>query len=151
MLKVKTPVAVVSLLAISALALGACGSDSDPDVPSASSLVGTWTGSPVGYGGEGQPKLEAGYPVTFVIKEGDDSSRSFAGERIVAASDAKKYNTEGNRENIVGEIAPWGEISMVNESGTWTLEMDGDDKMEGRYLEGGSDLAAKSITLTRQK
>ena len=47
-------------------------------------------------------------------------------------------------------ITTWGEISIVHGEGTWTLEMDG-DKMVGLYLEIGSDLAAKSITLSRAK
>ena len=147
--KVKAPAILVSLLAISAIALSACGSDSESDVPSASSLVGTWSASQVGYGGAGT--LEGPYPSTFVIKKADDSSRSFAGERQVSAADAKKYGIPASTTPIAGEIAPWGEISIVHADGTWTLEMDGDDKMEGRYLEIGKDLAAKSLTLTREK
>ncbi len=153
--KVKAPAILVSLLAISAIALSACGSDSESDsdsVPSASSLVGTWSATQVGYGGAGQPALEEGpYTSTFVIKKADDSSRSFAGERTVSAADVKKYDIPATTIPIVGEIAPWGEISIVHSEGTWTLEMDGEDKMEGRYLETGKDLAAKSLTLTREK
>ena len=149
MLKVKAPVVVASLLAVSALAISGCGSDSDSDVPSASSLVGTWSASQVGYGGDGT--LEGPYPSTFVIKKADDSSRSFAGERQVSDADAKKFGIPATTSPIVGEITPWGEISIVHADGTWTLEMDGEDKMEGRYLEIGKDLAAKSLTLTREK
>ena len=147
--KLKTPALIASLLVICVVALSACGSDSDPEAPSASSLVGTWSASQVGYGGSGV--LEGPYPATFVIKKADDSSRSFAGERIVSAADAKKYDIPAKSSPIVGEIAPWGEISIVHADGTWTLEMDGSDKMEGRYLETGEDLAAKSLTLTREK
>jgi hypothetical protein len=151
--KVKAPAAIASLLVVSAVALGACGSDSDSDAPSASSLVGTWSASQVGYGGEGQPALEGPYPSTFVIKKADDSSRSFTGERVVSAADAKKFDIPASSVPIAGEIAPWGEISIVHSEGTWTLEMDedSDDKMQGRYLENGKDLAAKSLTLTREK
>ena len=46
-------------------------------------------------------------------------------------------------------ITDWGEISIVHSDGTWTLELD-DDEMTGRYLENGSDLAAKSLTLERE-
>lgn len=147
--KVKAPVVVASLLAISALAISGCGSDSESDVPSASSLVGTWSASQVGYGGTGT--LEGPYPSTFVIKKADDSSRSFAGERQVSAADAKKYDIPAATTPIVGAIDPWGEIWIVHADGTWTLEMDGEDKMEGSYLETGKDLAAKSLTLTREK
>lgn len=153
--KFKAPAAVVSVLVICAVGLSACGSDSDSDsdVPSASSLVGTWSASQVGYGGEGEPVLEGPYPSTFVIKKADDSSRSFSGERVVSAADAKKYDIPASSAPIVGEIAPWGEISIIHSDGTWTLEMDDDntDKMEGRYIEIGKDLAAKSLTLTREK
>ena len=147
--KIKAPVVVLSVLVISAAALSGCGSDSEPDAPSASSLVGTWSASQVGYGGDGT--LEGPYPSTFVIKKADDSSRSFAGERQVSDADAKKFGIPATTSPIVGEITPWGEISIVHADGTWTLEMDGEDKMEGRYLEIGKDLAAKSLTLTREK
>lgn len=148
--KLKTTAVAVSLLAVAAIALGGCGSDdSESDVPSASSLVGTWSASQVGYGDN--DKLEGPYPSTFIIKKADNSSRSFAGERLVTAADAEKYGIPAKRSPIVGEISPWGEVSIVHADGTWTLEMDGEDKMEGLYLETGNDLAAKSLTLTREK
>ena len=70
--------------------------------------------------------------------------------RVVSSADAKKYDIPARAVEIDGVITTWGEISMVHGEGTWTLEMDG-DKMVGRYLEIGSDLAAKSITLSREK
>lgn len=145
----KTAVVVLSLVAASALALAGCSSDSDSDsAPSASSLVGSWSASQVGYG---NGVLEGPYPSTFTIKKADDSSQSFTGIRTVSPADAKKYGIPAQRVKIDGVITDWGEISIVHSDGTWTLEMDGDDEMEGRYLENGSDLAAKSLTLEREK
>jgi|GEM_PF-3702119 len=149
MLKVKTLAIVMSLLAVSALALVGCGS---ADVPSASSLVGTWTGMPAGYGGEGEPKMEIGPPETFIIKVADDATRSFAGQMVVSEADAKKYGiTPPMNYRFVGEVTPWGEIQIEGEDGHWVLRPDGEDKLVGSFLEVGRDLSAKSITLTRQK
>lgn len=137
----------MTLIATGALALGGCGSDSDSDsVPTASSLVGSWTASQVGYG---NGVLEGPYPSTFIIKKADDASQSFTGERVVTPEDAKKFDIPAQKAPIDGVITDWGEISIVHSDGTWTLELD-DDEMTGRYLENGSDLAAKSLTLTRE-
>lgn len=148
MSKVRSTAAIASLFVICAVALVGCGANADPEAPSASSLVGTWSASVAGYGSNG---LEEGFQSTFVINKADDSSQSFAGDRSVSAANAKKYDIPATKHPFVGEVAPWGEISMVHKEGTWTLEMDGNDKMVGTYLETGNDLAAKSITLTRQK
>jgi hypothetical protein len=147
MLKAKTQGIVMFLLAVSALALGGCGS---ADVPSASSLVGSWTGTPAGYGGEGEPKMEIGPPEIFIIKVADDATRSFAGKMVVSEADAKKYGIpQPMNYRFVGEVTPWGEIEIEGEDGHWTLRPDGDDKLVGSFLEAGRDLSAKSITLTR--
>lgn len=135
----------LSLLAVGALAVSGCDSDSD-SAPSASSLVGTWTASQVGYG---NGVLEGPYPSTFKIEKADDESSSFTGFREVSPEDAKKFGIPSQKVRIDGVVAPWGEISIVHSDGGWTLEMDGDDKMMGRYLELGTDLAAKSLTLKR--
>ena len=151
LLMLKAPATLMSALVFAGFAVGGCGSNSDsssaPSVPSASSLVGTWSASQVGYG---NGVLEGPYPSAFIIKKADDSSRSFTGMRVVSSADAKKYDIPARAVGIDGVITTWGEISMVHGEGTWTLEMDG-DKMVGRYLEIGSDLAAKSITLSREK
>jgi len=128
------------------IALSGCSSDSE-SAPSASSLVGTWKSSQVGYG---NGVLEGPYPSTFIIKKADDSSQSFTGQRVVSSEDAKKFGIPAKKVKIDGVITDWGEISIVHSDGGWTLEMDGDDKMTGRYLELGSDLAAKSLTLERE-
>ena len=144
----KKAVVTLSLVAAGALALAGCSSDSDThSVPTASSLVGTWSASQVGYG---NGALEGPYPSTFIIKKGDNKSRSFTGVRVVSPADAKKFGIPAQRVKIDGVITTWGEISIVHSDGTWTLEMDGDE-MVGRYLENGSDLAAKSVTLKREK
>lgn len=144
----RTPAVVVSVIVASALALAGCGSDSDSEsAPSASSLVGTWSASQVGYG---NGVLEGPYPSTFTIEKADDESRSFTGVRVVSPEDAKQFGIPAQQAKIDGVITPWGEISIVHSDGAWTLEMDGDDEMEGRYLETGSDLAAKSLTLERK-
>lgn len=143
----KAPVVVLSLIGAGVLALSGCASDSDSDsAPSASSLVGTWKASQVGYG---NGVLEGPYPSTFIIKKADDSSQSFTGQRVVSPGDAKKFGIPAQTVKIDGVITDWGEISIVHSDGTWTLEMDGDE-MNGRYLENGSDLAAKSLTLKRE-
>lgn len=145
----KTPLVLFSLIAAGALALGGCSSDSDSDsAPSASSLVGSWSASQIGYG---NGALEGPYPSTFVIEKANDESGSFTGTRVVSAKDAKKYGIPAQKVKIDGVITSWGEISIVHSDGTWTLEMDGDDEMVGRYLENGSDLAAKSLTLKRER
>ena len=144
----KVVVLVLSLFAAGALALAGCSSDSDTDsVPTASSLVGSWSASQVGYG---NGELEGPYPSTFVIQKADNKSRSFTGVRVVSPADAKKFGIPAQKVRIDGVITTWGEISIVHSDGTWTLEMDGDE-MVGRYLENGSDLAAKSLTLKRQR
>lgn len=48
-----------------------------------------------------------------------------------------------------GVVAPWGEIAMVHDEGTFTLEQEG-DQLVGRYLEVGDDVAAKAVTLTKK-
>lgn len=145
----KTAIVALSLIAAGALALAGCSSDSDSDsAPSASSLVGSWSASQVGYGDDAA--LEGPYPSTFIIKKADDSSQSFTGVRVVSPADAKKFGIPAQRVKIDGVITDWGDISIVHPDGSWTLEMDGDDEMNGRYLEIGSDLAAKSLTLKRE-
>lgn len=144
----KTAVAFLTVVVAGALAITGCSSDSDTDsVPTASSLVGSWSASQVGYG---NGVLEGPYPSTFVIQKADDKSRSFTGVREVSPEDAKKYGIPAQKVKIDGVITTWGEISIVHSDGTWTLEMDGDE-MVGRYLENGSDLAAKSLTLKRER
>ena len=142
----KTLAVTSSLVIAGALALAGCGSDSD-SAPSASSLVGSWTASQIGYG---NGVLEGPYPSTFVIQKADDDSQSFTGIRTVSPADAKQFGIPAQKVKIDGVITDWGEISIVHSDGTWTLEMDGDDEMTGRYLENGSDLAAKSLTLKRK-
>jgi hypothetical protein len=131
-------------MAAGALALGGCGSDSDSDsVPSASSLVGTWNASAVGYG---DGVLEGPFRFNFLIEKADDASQSFTGKRVVMPELAKQMDIPDLKFD--GVITDWGEISIVG-SGTATLELDGDE-MTGRYLETGNDPTAKSLTLTRE-
>ena len=141
----KTPALVLSLAVTGALALAGCNSDSE-SAPSASSLVGSWTASQIGYG---NGVLEGPYPSTFIIEKADDESQSFTGVRVVSPQDAKQFGIPAQKAKIDGVITDWGEISIVHSDGTWTLEMN-DDEMTGRYLENGSDLAAKSLTLKRE-
>ena len=142
----RKPALVLTLMVAGALVVTGCSSDSD-SAPSASSLVGSWTASQVGYG---NGVLEGPYPSTFVIQKADDESQSFTGVRVVSPEAAKQFGIPAQKAKIDGVITDWGEISIVHSDGTWTLEMD-DDEMTGRYLENGSDLAAKSLTLKREE
>ncbi|MFM8828499.1 MAG: hypothetical protein ACKOGE_04355 [Actinomycetota bacterium] len=139
----KAPAIAAVGLAMGAIALAGCGSDSPP---SASSLVGTWEASQIGYG---NGTLEGPYRSYFDIQKADDASNSFTGFRRVAPADAAKYGVPAARMRIDGVITPWGDISIVHSDGTWSVSVQG-DQLVGRYLEDGSDLAAKSLTLTRK-
>ena len=139
----KPPISLAVGLAIGAIALSGCGSDSPP---AASSLVGTWQASQVGYG---NGRLEGPYRSHFDIVKADDASNSFTGFRRVAPADAAKYGIPASKMRIDGVITSWGDISIVHGDGTWTLRTQG-DQLVGRYLENGADLAAKSLTLTRE-
>ena len=141
----KTPVVMLSVVAAGALMLGGCSSDSDSDsVPSASSLVGTWNASAVGFG---DGVLEGPFRFNFLIEKADDASQSFTGKRVVMPEIAKQMDISDFQFD--GVITDWGEISIVDSSGTATFELDGDE-MTGRYLETGNDPTAKSLTLTRE-
>ncbi len=136
---------ILSMSIVGALALGGCSSDSDSDsVPSASSLVGTWNASAVGFG---DGVLEGPFRFDFLIEKADDASQSFTGKRVVMPEIAKQM--EISDLQFDGVITDWGEISIVHSGGTATFELDGDE-MTGRYLDTGNDSTAKSLTLTRE-
>jgi len=140
-----TGIGALVAMAIMGGVLTGCGSESSASAPAASSLVGTWEGTAVGYSGG---KLEEAVPLTVVITEADDASGTFAGERSTPAEEAARVNM--NPEHVLdGVVSPWGEIAMVHDEGSFTLELEG-DRLVGRYLEVGEDAAAKAITLTRQ-
>lgn len=140
--KVMAGVAGAVVLAGGVLA-GCGGSDA---VPAASSLVGSWKGEAVGYS---TGNKEEAFPLTIAITEADDANGTFAGERRAAAADASRVGMNTPNAVIDGVVSPWGEISMVNDGGEYTLELEG-DTLVGRYLEVGEDSGAKAVTLTRQ-
>ncbi len=120
-----------------------CGSDS---APAASSLVGTWEGTATGYSGG---TSEEAVTLTIVIADADDANGTFTGERRNPAADVERVRISGPTAKIDGVVAPWGEIAMVHDEGTFTLEQEG-DQLVGRYLEVGDDAAAKAVTLTKK-
>ena len=123
--------------------LAGCGGES---APAASSLVGTWEGTATGYSrGTG----EASVPLTIVIADADDANGTFTGERRNPAADAARVKMSGPTAKVDGVVSPWGEIAMVHDEGTFTLEQEG-DQLVGRYLEVGDDAAAKAVTLTKK-
>ncbi len=123
--------------------LAGCGSES---APAASSLVGTWEGTASGYS---RGTNEDAVTLTIVIADADDANGTFTGERRNTAADVARVGISGPTAKVDGVVAPWGEISMVHEEGTFTLEQEG-DQLVGRYLEVGDDAAAKAVTLTKQ-
>lgn len=47
-------------------------------------------------------------------------------------------------------VAPWGEIGLVTDGGTCTVEREG-EQLVGRYLEVGADSRAGAVTLTSRR
>lgn len=123
--------------------LAGCGGDT---APAASSLVGTWEGTATGYSrGEDQSAVT----LTVVITDADDANGTFSGVRRSSAGDVARVKMSGPSAKLDGVVAPWGEIAMVHDEGTFTLEREG-DQLVGRYLEVGDDAAAKAVTLTKK-
>ncbi len=123
--------------------LAGCGSES---TPAASSLVGTWEGTATGYS---RGTSEDPVALAIVIADADDANGTFTGERRNPAADVARVKISGPTAKVDGVVSPWGEIAMVHDEGTFTLEQEG-DQLVGRYLEVGDDAAAKAVTLTKK-
>ena len=138
-----TASAAVALLAGGLLA--GCGSDSSAEAPpTASSLIGTWSGPASGYG---RGTFEGPNTMVLTITKANDDSGTFTGtKRVTHSGDA----AASPGEVVDGAVTEVSRVHMTDADGFLTAALDG-DTMRGQYQEVGADGAVRNFTLTRQK